>query len=213
MHHIQRTILDTLATRDSLRYSEIKPDELDGNVFGYHLKSVMTDHYVEKTNDGLYKLTAKGRDYIVHRYEDSSRSAHSIFLIVIKNGSEYLLRRRRVQPLIDYSGFIHGEPEPETSVTEAAMKRLFDKTGLAVDLNICGSTLITQNVGGELHSYSHAIVLYGETSTSHITPSDESGEFFWGSLHEVKNILPSCHDILSMIESGDNWLEKSYDIA
>lgn len=212
IHHIQRTILDRLATSKNLRYSEIKPDDLDGNVFGYHLKSVMSDGYVEKNADGTYQLTSSGRNYIVHRYEDSSRSAHTIFLIVIRHGSSYLLRRRKVQPMLGYSGFIHGEPEPGMSVIEAATNRLRDKSNLDISLSIRGSALITQSLNDELQSYSHVVILYGETKSDNIKSGDETGENFWSEINAVDDLLPSCHDIIDLIESGDSWFEKSYDI-
>ncbi len=82
LHHIRRTILDMLAIAESLRYGQLKPKELDGNVFTYHLQGLISDKLIQKNAAGDYCLTHKGRDYIVHRYEDSAYSAHSIFLIV-----------------------------------------------------------------------------------------------------------------------------------
>lgn len=213
IHHIQRSVLDKLATSDKLLYSEIKPSDMDGNVFGYHLKSLTTGQYIQKNDDGGYSLLSKGRDYIVRRYEDSTRSAHSIFLIVIKNkDDEYLLRKRLVQPLLGYTGFVHGEPDPAKSVTETASQRLLDKTGLDTKLEVKGSALISQYVKGELHSYSHATILYGETDQRDINPADDTGENLWCLMDDAENLLPSCHDIVDMIEGGITWFEKSYNI-
>lgn len=208
-HHIQKTALDKLATKEFLRYSELKPADLDGNVFGYHLKRLISDKFVVQNADGYYSLTTKGRDFIIHRFEDSSRSAHTIFLIVIKNGNTYLVRERRVQPLLGYTGFIHGEPAPELSVIESAQKRLYEKTSLELDLSIKGSALITQYKNDELQSYSHAIILYSETDSKKITESDETGLNYWSDL-AVPDLLPSCHDIIKMIENGNTWLERIY---
>lgn len=212
LHHIRKDILDKLSTAEVRRYSELKPGQLDGNVFGYHLKGLITDGYVTKQADGNYSLSADGRDYIVHRHEDPSQSAHSILLIVVKNGHEYLIRQRSVQPLLGFSGFIHGEPNPDLTVTEAARKRLLDKTGLDLELAIKGSALITQYRSGELQSYSHAVILYGETAETAITKSDATGINSWSTLEDVTKILPSCFNIVDMINSGETWLEKSYDI-
>lgn len=213
LHHIQKEILDELATADQKRYSEINPGKLDGNVFGYHLKALISDGYVLKNDDGTYSLTAKGRDYIVHRYEDLALSAHSILLIVIKNGDNYLLRRRAIQPMIGYAGFIHGEPLHNMSIIEAASERLKDKTGLECKLSIRGSALLSQYNGTELQSFSHAVILYGETNNTDIKNSDATGKNFWSKLDDAEMLIPSCYDIITMIESGDTWLEKRYDIA
>ena len=212
LHHIQRGVLNKLATASNLLYSEIKPNELDGNVFGYHLKSLMRDGYVTKKSDGSYSLLPKGREYIVRRYEDPLKSAHSILLIVVRNGENFLLRRRAIQPMLGCVGFIHGEPEPNLTVVEAAKLRILEKTGLNLTPTVKGSALITQFIEGEIQSYSHAIILYAETDQTEIKATDETGENFWSSLEGVNNILPSCHDIIDMIERGDSWLEKSYQL-
>lgn len=213
IHHIRRTVLDKLATAESLRYGELKPKDLDGNVFTYHLKGLIVDDLIEKNEAGDYLLTAAGRDYIVHRYEDPALSAHSIFLIVLKRQSEYLLRRRKVQPLLGYTGFIHGEPEAGVGIIETATKRLKDKTGLKdVSLVVAGSALITQHRDDELQSYSHAVILYGETIQEITIEEDATGHNLWSSLDSAEKLIPSCDDIVAMIENKQTWLERSYSL-
>lgn len=196
LHHIQKAVLDSLATADSLRYGQIKPSELDGNTFGYHLKQLISENYIEKSADADYSLTSKGRDYIVHRYEDPTRSAHSIFLIVIRNTDRFLVRRRKVQPLLGKIGFIHGEPEPGVAVIETARKRLTAKTGIDMPLTLRGSAIIAQYLAGELQSYSHAIILYGETFEDITVSEDATGVNMWVDDFNDNDILPSCVDIV-----------------
>ncbi|MBC7546490.1 hypothetical protein H7171_01960 [Candidatus Saccharibacteria bacterium] len=213
IHHIRRSVLDKLATAEHMRYGELKPPDLGGNVFNYHLKGLITDSLVQKNDDGDYSLTHAGRDYIVHRYEDSALSAHSIFLIVLQRGSEYLLRRRAVQPLIGYTGFIHGEPEVGIDIAETAAKRLQDKTGINnVDLTVAGSALIAQYLGDELQSYSHTIILFGQTDQDIEIDSDSTGHNFWANVGTVNNTLPSCADIIKMIEDKQTWYEGFYTL-
>lgn len=195
LHHIQKTVLDKLSTVESLRYGQIKPAELDGNTFGYHLKQLISESFVTKSTAGDYALTAKGRDYIVHRYEDPTKSAHTIFLLIIRRGDSYLVRRRKVQPFLGKIGFIHGEPEPGVSVTETARKRLYNKTGIDIPLTVVGSALITQYLGEELHSYSHAIILNGTASGDIAVTEDATGENLWVESLSGDTILPSCADI------------------
>lgn len=213
IHHIRRSVLDKLATAESMRYGELKPHELDGNVFTYHLKGLMVDDLIKKSDEGEYSLTRLGRNYIVHRYENAAESAHSIFLIVLKRGDEYLLRRRDVQPLMGYAGFIHGEPEAGSSIIQTARKRLFDKTGLTnVALSVAGTALISQYQNEELHSFSHAVILFGDTESDIEIEKDATGHNFWSTLSEVDNLLPSCNDIVKMIENKQVWFEHSYDL-
>lgn len=213
LHHIRKAILDTLATADSLRYGELKPTNLDGNVFTYHLKGLITDNLVHKRADGAYTLTRLGRSYIVHRYEDVALSAHTIFLVVLQRQSQYLLRCRDVQPFLGYTGFIHGEPEAGVAVVQTAVQRLYDKTGLQnIKLSVAGTALLTQYRGDELHSCSHAIILFGQTEDDITRESDATGHNFWSDLDSVDQLLPSCHDIVAMLEAKRTWLEKTYKI-
>ncbi len=213
IHHIRRSILDKLATADSLRYGQLKPSELDGNVFTYHLKGLITDDFVQKNDVGDYSLTQRGHGYIVRRYEDSREAAHSVFLVVLKNGTDYLLRRRDVQPHLGYTGFVHGEPEAGTPVLQTAVKRIFEKTGIEdVELSVVGSALIAHYHQEELLSYSNALIIYGETDQDMTVERDATGHNFWGQPASVENAFPSCSNIIKMIEDGNVWFERAYEL-
>jgi hypothetical protein len=213
LHHIRRTILDELATAESRRYAELKPKDLDGNVFNYHLKGLIVDNLVQKNAGGDYSLTQQGRDYIVHRYEDQSQSAHSIFLIVLKRQSDYLLRRRDVQPLIGYTGFIHGEPEVGVDIIQTAEQRLYQKTGIkSVNLSVAGTALIAQYRADELQSFSHAVIIHGQTDQDVQVEKDATGHNFWADLSSAEKLLPSCAHIIEMIDNRQAWLERSYQL-
>lgn len=213
LHHIRRSVLDKLATAERIRYGGLKPINLDGNVFTYHLKGLIADGLVQKTADAEYALTQLGRNYIVHRYEDSAKSAHSIFLIVLSRQSEYLLRRRDVQPLLGFSGFIHGEPEAGIAIIETAEKRLSAKTGIKnIDLSVVGSALITQYRADELQSFSHAVIIHGQTDQNITIDHDATGHNFWSSLESVEDLLSSCKDITGMIDNKLTWLEYTYTL-
>lgn len=215
MRHItQKNILNKLAQTEVARYSEIKPEQIDGNVFIYHLKQLLSDELVIKNQDGTYQLSETGRNYIIHRYDDPLESAHSIFLIVIRNNDKYLMRERKIQPMLGYSGFVHGEPKPGKTVLETAAKRLADKTGLSCDLSVVASGLIELNLEGELQSFSHAIVLYGETDRHDIKSGDETGRNYWIDKNEIDatDFIPSTQDILDVIDQNKPWFELRYNI-
>lgn len=205
IHHIQRAILDRLATTNSARYGEIKPAEIDGNSFTYHIKQLIGDRYVLKNEDGSYALTPKGKDYIVHRYDGPALQAHSIFLIAIRRGDEWLMRERLVQPLLGMSGFIHGEPVASESLLETAARRLQEKTGLFPALSVHSSGLIRISSENTLESFSHAIIITGETQADISVSNDQTGCNFWlPTIHlNESSVLPSCNDIVTLIKNND----------
>ncbi|HEX7483734.1 MAG TPA: hypothetical protein VF281_01140 [Candidatus Saccharimonadales bacterium] len=198
--------MDKLSTAETKRYGELKPPELDGNVFGYHLKNLLTEKYISKDEDGAYALTLTGKDYLVHRYENPILQAHSIFLIAVRRGDEWLMRERLVQPLLGMTGFIHGEPIADEPLLDTAQRRLLDKTGLSSSLSIFSSGLIKITRNETIESFAHAIILTGHTDEDFTINDDQTGRQFWQSTSTLSqsSILPSCSDIATRITAGDN---------
>lgn len=216
LHHIQRSILDQLASKESGRYSEINTNQLDGNTFIYHVRQLIASKYIIRNDNGTYSLTQKGKVYIVHRYEDRQKEAHSVFLIALKDDSgNYLLRRRLVQPHLNFSGFVHGEPKDDETIVEAAKKRLYDKTGLRADLRIFNSGLVKIYSKRQLESFSHCIVVTADTPSGTLVHGDKTGENFWQPAQKIdpETTLPSTMHIIDMIERDDqSFFELSYSL-
>mgnify|MGYP000906848420 CR=1 FL=1 len=216
LHHIQKTVIDTLASRKSARYGELKPSDMDGNQFTYHLKQLVIDKYVAQNEDGTYSLTKKGQGYLVRRYEDPEESAHTIFLIIIRHGDKLLLRRRRVQPALGKVGFVHGEPLASEPLDQTVNARVKLKTGLDVsNISVVGSGLIRMYDGDQVESFSHAIIITADAPTDILSVTqDQTGENFWINENEVDmvdNIIPSCLDILELIKTQPAiWFDKTY---
>lgn len=218
LHHIQKSVINVLAGKDPARYTEIKPRELDGNQFSYHLKQLLGTKYIQKNIDGTYSLTKKGQSYLVRRYENLDESAHSIFLVVIKNHDKLLLRKRLVQPSLGYAGFIHGEPVASSSLEDVVIERVKTKTGITLDgITIHGSGLLRIKKGTEIESFSHAIIVsaYSNTDTLPII-RDATGENYWvpsNELDTVLNLLPSCHDIIRITNAViPSYFDLTYNL-
>lgn len=219
LHHVQKSIIDKLSTKDTARYAELKPDDMDGNQFTYHIKQLLSAKLIQRDDEGNYSLTKSGKTHLVYRYENPSNSAHTIFLVVIRCGEKLLLRKRLVQPMLGFSGFVHGEPSAEENLTDTIIARVKNKTGLQIsDIKINSGGLIKiSNNENIVESFSHAIIVTTEIDNVRLPISqDETGENFWINQKEigsVENLLPSCQKILEMIDSGKNvWFDWSYTI-
>ncbi len=217
IHHIQRSIINVLAHKDPARYADLKPEDLDGNKFTYHLKQVVSAKLVDQNDDGTYSLTPHGRAYLVHRYEDSNESAHTIFLVVLRHGDKLLLRRRLVQPSNGFAGFIHGEPVSTKPLEESVKTRILGKTGLEIsNIKVHASGFITMVKGGQPESFSHAIIISADTSTDELPiVRDETGENFWineSDIDTTENLLQSCPDILKLVKTdAPGWFNWTYN--
>lgn len=213
-HFIQRNIIDVLSSMESAHYADLKPEELDGNQFTYHLKQLITDKLIVKNNDGTYSLTQNGRTYLVHRYEDLSKSAHTIYLLRIHSGDKLLLRTRKVQPQLGMTGFIHGEPSADDTLEESVTRRLKSKTNLdAIRVLSIGSGLIKILRNGEVSSFSHAIIVdVSVRDFLDLLTEDETGHNILienDSLNSIDNLIPSTQFLL---EYSGGWFDISYDI-
>ncbi len=217
LHHIQKSVINVLASTDPAHYADLKPSGMDGNQFTYHLKQVMASKLVKKNDDGTYSLTQKGRSYLVTRYEDPDEMAHTIFLVVIRYGGKLLLRERKVQPMLGYTGFVHGEPVASKTLRESVRERVALKTGIDIeDITVRGSGLIQIIKDGQPQSFSHAIIVQAVASSSDLPiVEDETGKNFWtpeDKLNSVVHLLPSCFDVLAFArDPAGGWLEQTYD--
>lgn len=218
LHHIQKSIIDVLAHTEAARYADLKPANLDGNQFTYHLRQLLADRLVIKNNDGTYSLTQKGRTYLVTRYENPDEMAHTIFLVIIRHDDKLLMRERKVQPLLGYAGFIHGEPVVGKTFADSVRERVVDKTGIDIgDMSVHGSGLIRQIKDGQPQSFSHAIIVSTSIESEDLpVKEDQTGRNFWVSekdLESVPRLLPSCMDILRFTDNPNaGWFEETYEI-
>lgn len=219
LHHIQKSIINVLASTDPARYADLKPADMDGNQFTYHLKQLITDKLVQKNEDNTYSLSQKGRSYLIRRFEDADQSAHTIFLVIVRHGDRVLLRERKVQPLNGYVGFIHGEPVANQPLDITISERIKAKTGIDIDINNItthGSGLIRIVKDGQVQSFSHAIITETSVDTDDLPiVEDETGRNFW--IHDddegpIKN-LPSNGDIFVYTKDPTwSWFDWTYEI-
>jgi hypothetical protein len=217
LHHIQKGIINILASKDPARYADLKPSDMDGNQFTYHLKQLIVAKRVEQNDDGTYSLTQKGKAYLVTRYEEPEEAAHTIFLAVIRHGDKLLLRERLIQPSQGMVGFVHGEPTANMPLEESIKARVVAKTGLEVhDVTPVSSGLIRFMRNGQVESFSHAIIVTAVADEPTVPVEQEvTGRNFWvekAEIDSVENLLPSCRDVLKSIESSAAWFDWTYEL-
>lgn len=208
-----------LAHADPARYADLKPADMDGNQFTYHLKQLITNKLVTKNDDNTYSLTQKGRSYLIRRFENAEDSAHSIFLVIIRCGDKVLLRERKVQPMNGYVGFVHGEPIASEPLDFTIRERIKAKTGIEIDADTImthGSGLIRIIHNGQIQSFSHAIIAEVAVDNDELPIiEDQTGRNFW--MHDddtgpVKN-LPSNGDIFTYAKDPSwSWFDWTYEI-
>jgi len=209
-HHIQKSIVYKLAFSNGLRFSELKPDDLENKLFDYHLKIVIRDGYVEKTEDGLYKLTAEGRRIGKRASEKQltiADRAESILLLIVRKQLEgdWLLYKRATHPLIGKVGFIHANPVVGQSVTEIAHDQCLERTGLDCTFKPLGSGYITTYDKETLESYINFTLLVADSAKGELQQNDENAEYFWQSEPDFSDpdMIPTTAYLADLYSKGD----------
>ena len=211
MHHIQRHILGTLIRSPAVRYSRLKPERVDPNLFTYHLKHLLADGLACKRADGLYELSVKGKNMADKLQLESfelpweTQPRLTILIAVRDEASGWLLHRRSVQPVINMVGFLHANVAVGESILVTAEKRLLNLCGLSAKAEYKGSGLITLYQGEELESYiSFHLVLCREPKGELITKCD-IGENFWQKEPDFQDpaLLPSMRELCRNIDTAE----------
>ncbi|MDP9212240.1 MAG: NUDIX domain-containing protein, partial [bacterium] len=146
MHWIQKQTLKKLIVDSELRFSELKPEDVESNLFMYHLRELLRSRLVTKAARG-YRLSATGK-----RYADklswktlSPRVQPKIVTMVAcrNRRDEWLVYRRRRQPFRGLISFPHGKLHLGENIQEAAERELSEKAQLQGRLHHRGDAYLS----------------------------------------------------------------------
>lgn len=204
-HHIQRAILYKLVTSPFARFAELKPKNIDGNIFTYHLKQLIRQKLVEKSANGTYSLTPAGKAVGIHIELDSKaliEQAHSILLICAEKDGKWLLRKRLAHPMYGRMGFVHGEPVAGEPIAESANRALKQRTNLEADFTPVGGGYIRIFQKGDLESFTHFTALKAENFRGSLEAKVGNGENIWLENPNFKapEMIPSMFDIVQELK-------------
>jgi hypothetical protein len=216
-HHLQKQILHTLVGRESARFADLRPQTVDSNVATYHIQQLLKQGLIEKREDGRYYLTPQGKiagTTVSLSKKELFHEAHTVLFLAAKNkNSEWLLRRRLVQPLYGMSGFVHGEPIACEPVAETASEIFKQRTGLSAQFEPRGSGYITLMEGDVHQSFIHFTLLYTEQFEGELLTSTNHGENYWytGDFSE-QDIIPSMKSLIDALENSNEhfYVELTY---
>jgi hypothetical protein len=219
-HHIQRAIVYKLAFTPSLRFGELKPDDLDNKLFTYHLKKVVAAGYVEKNEDGEYLLTAEGRRIGKGALENDSRlldRAYSTLLLSIRRKSDgaWLLYKRRTHPMINLTGFMHAQPVADTTVEETAQKVCAAQTGLRGDFQVHGHGYFRVYREKELESFTHFTLLVCSDIEGELLQNSELADYYWDTAPDFSadSMLPNMQTLHTMTQSpAGTFVEATFHL-
>lgn len=216
-HYIQKNIVYNLALAQSMRFSDLKPDDIENKLFDYHLKKVVATGLVVKNDTGEYELTPKGRrvgkdalkktDHLINR-------VYSVIFIAIRGQEDdaWLLCRRKTHPLLGKIGFMHAAPDLDATALETAIHAVQEKTGLKGTFKVRGSGYLRMYEGEDMESFTHFTLIESTDASGELKQLDELAEYFWQDAIDDNdpNLLPSIPYFASALEQpGLFYFEKT----
>lgn len=201
MHHIQYKILIQLMSAPVRRFSELRPEGVESNLFQYHLRHTIKEGYVEKVEGG-YILSPKGL-YFADRHSASLRDVREqpkiITIIVIRDAAgRTLLQSKRRQPFVGSYHLPAGKIHEKESIDAAARRELFEKTGINdVELTYAASAHGRIYKAGELVSDYIGFVFCGQLQ------EDKPEDVVWYREGDSLELAPSVCELISLANNPE----------
>lgn len=200
MHQLQQHILTKLIGAAGCRYRDLKPKEVEGNLFTYHLKQLIDEGLLSKSGQ-TYDLTAKGLQYVgslsLKDYQPRVQPK-IVTLIAVKNKrGDWLLYRRSKQPFRGQVGFPYGKLHLNETIEIAARRELKEKTGIEADLHHAGETYITVTKNDELIASMLCHIFSGKNPHGELMKDSPIGNCFWAKVTNpaAKDFFPGFKEI------------------
>lgn len=213
-HHLQKSILDKLILCESAHFAELKPPDVESNVFTYHLQQLVKQKIVCKGDDGCYSLTARGKAIGINSKlskQELYEQAHSVLFMALRNkDGEWLLRRRLAQPMFGKLGFVHGEPVAREAIEVSATRLFAAKTGLQASFTVRGCGYIKIFKSNELESFTHFTLLLADAYSGTLLHKIGNGENEWiaNDSLEKEDVIASTPVLLGNLESKKMFFEQ-----
>jgi hypothetical protein len=219
-HHIQKNIVYTLAFSDGMRFSELKPDDLENKAFDYHLKKVIVAGYVVKNDNGTYALTSEGKRVGKGALKKQNRlidRAYSVLLLAVRRREDnaWLLVRRKSQPLLGLTGFMNAQPTVDKQITQTAADVCREQTGLAGEFVVHGHGYFRIYRSGSLESFIHVTLLTCTDIQGALVQNSELAEYYWDTDPDFSapDMLPNMQTLRKMLTAPEGcFVEETFDI-
>lgn len=204
-HHIKLYIIGVLIHKKYARFSELRPPKTDTNLFSYHLKALIKDEWINKSESG-YTLSKKGLTYVDQASSEKLNiilQAKIITMLLIQNSDgDVLIQKRTKQPYIDTWTLPYGKTCIDDYSIEMSARRhsLAKLNYVPKTIRHAGDAYIRVTTGGEVLSNTLVHIFRFETDDIAATQSVQ-----WVQPLKLLrlNLAPAVEDIVSRSFFGD----------
>ena len=211
-HHIQKYILSILMHQRYARFKDMRPPNVDTNLYSYHLKTLIKRQFVVKNPEG-YTLGRKGLVY-VDRVTVKTLSVRMqpkiITMLVIQNSNgDVLLFKRKRQPYTDLWTLPYGKIHvDDPSVQAAAIREAGEKLNFKnAPVEHAGDCYIRIADGDEVIMSTLAHVFRFETDDIEM-----NDQLLWARPHKLAQLelAPAVEQIITRTFFRDPFYFEEY---
>jgi ADP-ribose pyrophosphatase YjhB (NUDIX family) len=213
-HHIQRSIIRVLVTKEYAKFSELRPTKIDTNLFSYHLKLLQKSDFVKKTEHG-YTLGLAGLAYVDRASNENMKlrtQPKIITMLLIQEGyGKVLLQKRTKQPYINTWTLPYGKLHiDDESIVDAARRESREKLEFDPhNLRHVGDCYIRVKKGDSIESTTLAHIVRFETDAIVATNNLQWVEPL--DLARLK-LAPAVEDIVTRSFFGDAFFFEEFTV-
>ncbi len=215
MHFIRKHILRVLTYAEWVKFSKMRPENVDSNLYNYHLKRLVKEEYIEHDPARGYRLSAAGMRFVDHvsleTFEPRWQPKLLTMLIIINDNHIWLWPKYK-QPFIGSwslpSGKVHYD---DVSVEAAALREagyLSDKPPQAIEH--CGVIEFIAEIDGQTASHTLAHIFKVDMKPNDVTHTKVQ----WIDLDEIPSLVlsPGTREIIQAVEEYTGFFYKSLTI-
>lgn len=208
-HHIQRDILQRLSG-GPLRFTALKPDGMEGNIFVYHTGMLRKLGLIEKSGDA-YRLTRAGLTYIDQLSTKTFRprlQPKIIAVLVVRSADgRIVVLRRNAEPYLGHYMLPSGKVHFGEALTAHATRELHEKTGLQAPLAYRGLATINIASNGSVVTSSLATVWEAHLPDEpELRCSDARFEAMWATEDAISTMMPGTREIIALCRQSEMFM-------
>lgn len=212
-HHIQKHILKVLTYSDYARFRDMRPKNVDSNLYNYHLKLLIKEGFVGKCELG-YSLTPQGMRFADHvsvdKYEYRQQPKLLTKLIHINVKNEIILWPKYKQPFIGRWSLPSGKMHYEDSDIESAVLREIKYLSVKDPYNLRHAGTVEYSVFVANVLVTHTIA-YVFTATLIDVTHERARYWPVESLHEI-NLSPGTLPTIQAVLQENAYFYKNFTI-
>lgn len=216
MVDIEKEILEKLMYNTSLNYNSLwNKKKYPSSKFNYHLKKLVNEELLEKNDEGLYKLTQKGTQYIAElnnkKLEKQTIPLTCSFVLCINENDEVLLQKRKKQPYLGIINIPGGKVQFGESTYQAGIRELFEESKLTIEsmkLKMIDEVR-TYDFDEKVFAHIIAYTYVCREFSGKLEQENQEGEMRWYSIDEIQtieNIFPNLKKTIPKLINSQNLI-------